>query len=161
MEQELPSLLLSYELRGKQPFVSDFSRLLQHAIEKGRSLFYTVKNPETLRGSEREKVCLNQRSSQHQTRVLLTKIAGQLVVSLTKINCNTPPLTDNCALELCIRIHQPFFRMFSSHSPDFFKHLNGTQLLIGLTIWFSQSEVVLHSNLQMWQKTKNVLEKCW
>ena len=38
MEQELPSLLQSYELRGKQPFVSDFSRRLRHAIEKGRGL---------------------------------------------------------------------------------------------------------------------------
>ena len=28
LEQELPSLLQSYELQGKQPFVSDFSRLL-------------------------------------------------------------------------------------------------------------------------------------
>ena len=36
LEQELPSLLQSYELRGKQPFVSDFSRLLRHATEKGR-----------------------------------------------------------------------------------------------------------------------------
>ena len=36
LEQDLPSLLQSYELRGKQPFVSDFSRLLRHAIEKGR-----------------------------------------------------------------------------------------------------------------------------
>ena len=35
-EQELPSLLQSYELQGKQPFVSDFSRLLRHAIERGR-----------------------------------------------------------------------------------------------------------------------------
>ena len=36
LEQELPSLLQSYELWGKQPFVSDFSRLLRHAKEKGR-----------------------------------------------------------------------------------------------------------------------------
>ena len=43
MEQELPSLLQSYELRGKKPFVFDFSRLLQHAIEKGRGIIYTVK----------------------------------------------------------------------------------------------------------------------
>ena len=28
LEQELPSLLQSYELRGKQPLVSDFSHLL-------------------------------------------------------------------------------------------------------------------------------------
>ena len=26
----------SYKLRGKQPFVSDFSRLLRHAMKKGR-----------------------------------------------------------------------------------------------------------------------------
>ena len=46
MEQELPGLLQSYELRGKQPFVSDFSRLLQHAIEKGRGpILYSKKNP--------------------------------------------------------------------------------------------------------------------
>ena len=36
LEQGLPSLLQSYELQGKQPFVSDFSRLLPLAIEKGR-----------------------------------------------------------------------------------------------------------------------------
>ena len=36
LEQELPSLLQSYDLRGKQLFVSDFSRLLRHAKEKGR-----------------------------------------------------------------------------------------------------------------------------
>ena len=29
-------LLQPYELWGKQPFVSDFSRLLRHAIEKNR-----------------------------------------------------------------------------------------------------------------------------
>ena len=34
--KELPNLLLSYELRGKQMFVSDFSGLLRHAIKKGR-----------------------------------------------------------------------------------------------------------------------------
>ena len=46
LEQELPSLLQSYELRGKQPFISDFSRLLRHAIEKGRgSILYSKKNP--------------------------------------------------------------------------------------------------------------------
>ena len=34
----------SYELRGKQPFVSDFSRLLRHAIEKGRGpILYSKK----------------------------------------------------------------------------------------------------------------------
>ena len=48
MEQELPSLLQSYELQGKQPFVSDFSRLLRHAIEKGRSpILYSKKKPGT------------------------------------------------------------------------------------------------------------------
>ena len=36
IEQKLPSLLQSYGLRGKQSFVSDFSRLLRHVIEKGR-----------------------------------------------------------------------------------------------------------------------------
>ena len=46
LEQELPSLLQSYQLRGKQPFVSDFSRLLRHAIEKGRGpILYIKKNP--------------------------------------------------------------------------------------------------------------------
>ena len=50
LEQELPSLLQSYELRGKQPFVSDFSRLLRHAIEKGRGpILYSEKKPGTLR----------------------------------------------------------------------------------------------------------------
>ena len=44
LEQELPSLLHSYKLRGKQPF-SDFSRLLRHAIEKGRGpILYSKKN---------------------------------------------------------------------------------------------------------------------
>ena len=39
-------MLQSYELRGKQPFVSDFSRLLRHAIEKGRGpILYSKKNP--------------------------------------------------------------------------------------------------------------------
>ena len=46
-KQELPSLLQSYELRGKQPLVSDFSRLLRHATEKGRApiLYSKKKNP--------------------------------------------------------------------------------------------------------------------
>ena len=35
LEQEPPKLLQSYELLGKQPFVSDFSRLLRHATDKG------------------------------------------------------------------------------------------------------------------------------
>ena len=36
----------SYELRGKQPSVSDFSRLLRHAIEKGRGpILYSEKPP--------------------------------------------------------------------------------------------------------------------
>ena len=43
LEQELPSLLQSYELRGKQPFVSDFSRLHRHAIEKGRGPILYIK----------------------------------------------------------------------------------------------------------------------
>ena len=43
MEQELPSLLQTYELRGKQPFVSDFSLLLRHAIEKGRGPILYIK----------------------------------------------------------------------------------------------------------------------
>ena len=30
--------------------------------------------------------------------------------------------------------------------------LNVTQLLIGLTVWFSQSEVVLHSNAAKYRK---------
>ena len=44
MEQELPSLLQSYELWGKQPFISDFSRLSWHAIEKGEGpILYSKK----------------------------------------------------------------------------------------------------------------------
>ena len=43
LEQELPSLLLSYELREKQLFLSDFSRLLRHALEKGRGPFLSSK----------------------------------------------------------------------------------------------------------------------
>ena len=50
MEQELPSLLQSYELRGKQPFVSDFSRLLWHAIEKGRGSILHSKKKTGLHG---------------------------------------------------------------------------------------------------------------
>ena len=46
LEQELPSLLQSYGLRGKQPFVSDFSRLIRRAIEKGRGpIPYSKKEP--------------------------------------------------------------------------------------------------------------------
>ena len=46
MEQELSCLLQSYELQGKQPFVSDFSRLLQHVIKKGRGrTLYNQKKP--------------------------------------------------------------------------------------------------------------------
>ena len=46
LEQELPSLLQSYELRRKQPFISDFSHLLRHAIEKGRGpILYSKKTP--------------------------------------------------------------------------------------------------------------------
>ena len=53
MEQELTSLLQSYELRGKQPFVSDFSRLLRHAIEKGRGpILYSKKKTETPWGTK-------------------------------------------------------------------------------------------------------------
>ena len=48
LEQELPSLLQSYELRGKQPLVSDFSRFLQHALEKGRApILYSKKKTGT------------------------------------------------------------------------------------------------------------------
>ena len=44
LKQEPPSLLQSYELGGKQPFISDFSRLLLHAIEKGRGpILYSKK----------------------------------------------------------------------------------------------------------------------
>ena len=51
LEQELPSLLQFYELRGKQPFISDFSRLLRHAIEEGRGpILYSKKKPGTPRG---------------------------------------------------------------------------------------------------------------
>ena len=40
------SLLQSYELRGKQPVVSDFSRLLRHTIEKYRGpILYSKKTP--------------------------------------------------------------------------------------------------------------------
>ena len=46
LEQELPSLLHSFEILGKQLFVSGFSCLLLHAIEKGRGLIlYSKKNP--------------------------------------------------------------------------------------------------------------------
>ena len=52
-----------------------------------------------------------------------------------------------------------------SDSLDFYiskKHLNVTQILIGLPICLSQSEVVLHSSLQiMEKKRKIVLENGW
>ena len=52
LEQDLPSLLQSYKLRGMQPFISDFSRLSRHAIEKGRSPIPNSKKkkPRTPRG---------------------------------------------------------------------------------------------------------------
>ena len=51
LDQELPSLLLSYELQGKQPFISDFSRLLLHVIEKGRGpILYSKKKKKKTRG---------------------------------------------------------------------------------------------------------------
>ena len=58
MEQELPSPLQSYELRGKQPFVSDFSHPLRHAIEKGRGpiLYIKKKKNGTPRGTIIDKV---------------------------------------------------------------------------------------------------------
>ena len=52
LEQELHSLLQSYELWGKQPFVSDLSRLLRHAIEKGRSPILYSKKPRDPTGIE-------------------------------------------------------------------------------------------------------------
>ena len=51
LEQELPSLLQSYKLRGKQLLVSDFSRLLRHATEKGRApILYSKEKPGTPQG---------------------------------------------------------------------------------------------------------------
>ena len=41
-ERRITNLLQSYDLRGKQSFVSHFSRLLRHTIEKGRGpILYT------------------------------------------------------------------------------------------------------------------------
>ena len=57
MEQELPSLLQSYELRGKQPFVSDFSRLLRHAIQKAEVLLYTGEKNRDLTGIIKTTCC--------------------------------------------------------------------------------------------------------
>ena len=49
--KKLLSPLQSYKLQGKQPIVSDFSRLLRHVIEKGRGpILYSKKKPETPRG---------------------------------------------------------------------------------------------------------------
>ena len=40
----ITNLLQSYELRGKQSFISHLSRLIRHAIEKGRGpILYTKK----------------------------------------------------------------------------------------------------------------------
>ena len=45
----ITNLLQSYELRGKQWLVSQFSRLLQHAIEKGQSpILYTKKTQDPM-----------------------------------------------------------------------------------------------------------------
>ena len=54
------SLLQSYELRAKQPFVSDFSRLLRDAIETGRGpILYSKKKPGTPRGGKRRYITWN------------------------------------------------------------------------------------------------------
>ena len=46
LKQKLPSLLQSYDLQERQQFVSDFSHLLRHAIEKGRGpILYSKKPP--------------------------------------------------------------------------------------------------------------------
>ena len=51
MEQGLLSLLQSYELWEKQPFMSDFSSLLRHAIENlGRAPILYSKKPWTPKG---------------------------------------------------------------------------------------------------------------
>ena len=49
--------------------------------------------------------------------------------------------------------------VLTNHSQEFyfsssprFVNLNVTQLLIGQTVWFSQSEVVLHSNAAKYRK---------
>ena len=54
---------------------------------------------------------------------------------------------------------------FLSFSPRF-ANKNVTQLLTGKTVWFSQSEVVLHSNAYKYRKnlenkTKNVQKNDW
>ena len=41
----ITNLLQSYELRGKQSSVSHFSRILRHAIEKGRGPMLYTKKP--------------------------------------------------------------------------------------------------------------------
>ena len=49
------SLLQSYELGGKQPFISDVSRLLRHAIETGRGpILYSKKKAWDPTGREKE-----------------------------------------------------------------------------------------------------------
>ena len=63
-----------------------------------------------------------------------------------------------------VHIHQPFFSTFFVVFSRFFLYseafgCNTTSDWLNHMIWFSQSEVVLHSNLQIFvKKTKNVLE---
>ena len=85
MYQELPSLLQSYELRGKQPFVSDFGLLLRHAIEKGRGpILYSKKNPGTSWGADTMKQIGNSIMKREKHR-LVQYIQGKNETSL-KIN---------------------------------------------------------------------------
>ena len=50
--------------------------------------------------------------------------------------------------------------MYKEHSQEFFLNLRVTQILIGLTIWFSQSEVVLMSKSRIIRPNTETM-KCW
>ena len=54
-------------------------------------------------------------------------------------------------VDIWVRIHQPFSDYSLSFSPRF-ANWNVIQLLTGYTVWFSQSEVVLHSNAAKYRK---------
>ena len=71
--------------------------------------------------------------------------SGHHILFLRLSLCKIPQSSRGPVWLTWVCIHQPFFRTFFVYSPRFV-NLNATQLLIGLTVWFSQSNVVLYSN---------------
>ena len=88
LKQELPSLLQSYELQGKQLLVSDFSRLLRHATEKSRApTLYGKKKPGTPGGFSKFKEFPNDENVTKQKpfqRVDMEKISIRSFTELKK-----------------------------------------------------------------------------